>query len=75
MTGPIKTAATGGDEPRSNPPKYIIVAVAFYGKKRTHEELMAQVNEHIGHGYEPLGPPFMGVEMMYQALIKRSDSK
>jgi len=75
MTGHRTNAEATGDEPMSHPPKYIIVAVAFHGKNRTHEEMMVQVNEHIAHGYEPLGPPFISVEVMYQALVKRSDSK
>jgi len=36
---------------------------------------MTHVDEQIEQGYEPLGAPFLGEEMMYQALLKRTDPK
>lgn len=49
---------------------YIIVAVPCNGKQPTHHELAELVNFQITQGYEPLGAPFFGEEMMYQAMVR-----
>ena len=52
------------------PIEYIILAVAFHADAATHEELARKVNEKLNIGYELFGPPFLGEEMMYQAMTK-----
>ena len=52
------------------PTEYIIVAVPFHADAATHDELARKVNEKLSGGYELYGPPFLGGEMMYQAMTK-----
>ena len=52
------------------PIEYIIVAVPFHADAATHDELARKVNEKLNAGYELLGPPFLGKEMMYQPMTK-----
>jgi hypothetical protein len=52
-------------------PYYIIVAVPFYTKEATHEKLMEAVNKKMDEGYDVLGAPFFGEEMMYQAMKRK----
>ncbi len=49
--------------------KYKIVGVSARGEIPTHEDLVKEVNKCLKHGYQPLGRPFFGEEMMYQALV------
>ena len=49
---------------------YKIVAEPFHGRTPTHESLEKKVQELVNDGYEPLGAPFFGEEMMYQAMTK-----
>lgn len=53
-------------------PPYIIVAVAFNGKRPTHQELAEAVNFQVSEGYVPLGAPFEGEDAMYQAMVLKS---
>jgi len=55
--------------------EYRIVAQAFHGAKATHLDLEEKVKELLEQGYEPLGAPFNGEEMMYQAMIKRNHGR
>jgi hypothetical protein len=59
MTNNIKT-----------PIEYIIIAVPFHAEAATHDEVARKVNEKLVGGYELLGAPFLGEDMMYQALTK-----
>jgi len=52
--------------------EYLILAVPFHADAATHDELARKVNEKLGAGYELLGAPFLGEEMMYQAMTKPS---
>jgi predicted dinucleotide-binding enzyme len=54
----------------NTPIEYLIVAVPFHADAATHDELARKVNEKIAIDYEPLGAPFLGEEMMYQAMTK-----
>ena len=49
---------------------YIIVAEALGGESGTHVGLAQKVNERMDEGYQPLGRPFLGNDMMYQAMLK-----
>lgn len=50
--------------------EYRIVAVPFNGDEPTHETLESKVRKLMLEGFAPLGAPFFGVEMMYQAMTK-----
>jgi len=50
--------------------EYIIIAVPFHADAATHDDLARKVNEKLGAGYALLGAPFLGEEMMYQAMTK-----
>jgi hypothetical protein len=50
--------------------EYIIIAVPFHADAATHDELARKVNEKLGGGYELCGAPFLGEDMMYQAMTK-----
>jgi hypothetical protein len=52
------------------PVEYLIVAVPFHADAATHDRLASKVNEKLSAGYELLGPPFLGQEMMYQPMTK-----
>jgi len=52
------------------PIEYIIVAVPFHADAATHDELARKVNEKLNAGYELLGAPFLGKEMMYQPMTR-----
>jgi len=52
------------------PIEYIIVAVPFHADAATHDELVRKVNEKLNNGFELYGFPFLGEEMMYQAMTK-----
>ena len=51
--------------------EYMIVALPFHADAATHEDLARKVNEKLGEGYDLLGTPFIGKEMMYQAMTRR----
>jgi hypothetical protein len=51
---------------------YAIVAVPFHADAATHDELSRKVNEKLRNGYQLHGTPFIGGEMMYQAMTKPS---
>ena len=53
--------------------EYHIIAVAFHGEKATHEELQEKVQDLIDKGFEPLGRPFFGDRMMYQAMTRSGE--
>jgi hypothetical protein len=48
--------------------QYRIEAIPFYTEKATHILLQEKVQALLDVGWTPLGPPFFGCEMMYQAL-------
>ena len=52
------------------PAEYVIIAVPFHADAATHEELARKVNEKLSSGFELHGPPFLGEEMMYQAMTR-----
>ena len=54
---------------------YIIVSSKFNISKTTHEDLTSTVQEKLKEGYEPLGGPFVGAELMYQAMVKVDQSR
>ena len=47
---------------------YLIVGQEFNGQKPPHEDLSEKVNSKLKEGYNLLGAPFFGEEMMYQAM-------
>lgn len=49
---------------------YIIVSSRFNMSKPAHEDLTATVRQKLKEGYEPLGRPFVGGGLMYQAMVK-----
>ena len=49
---------------------YIIVSSRFQVSKTTHEDLTDTVRQKLKEGYEPLGRPFVGGELIYQAMVR-----
>jgi hypothetical protein len=55
---------------------YIIVTSTFhFGKPCQHEELATAVQQKLKEGYQPLGRPFVGGNLlMHQAMVKIDQS-